>query len=146
MTQNNPDIIVALSNQIDLYSSLKAVCAKHNLTLYNILTPGIIASIDSEVSANPYILSEALSLLETTEHLSVFYAQGYVDRLKASIAKTRCTWKNHSAQVNEESLLQKDLMLEYFVASEEEATYFLDYNPVYLGLYIYILVRTISLQ
>lgn len=146
MTQNNPDIIVALSSQLQQYGSISFIYSKHNLTLYNILTPGIITSVDSEVNRDPYILSEALNLLETTEQLSIFYAPDYVEQLKVSIAKTRSTWKKHSPQVKEESLLQKDLMLEYFITSEDEVIYFLDHNPIYLGLYIYILVRTLSLQ
>ena len=149
MPDYNSEIIVALSNQVERYASLQAVYTKHSLTLYNILTPGTIASIDAEINANPFILSESLTLLESTAHLSLFYSENnsdnFVETIKENLSKLRCSWKNHTDQLNTSETLQVELMGDYFVNSYEEAIHFLDHNPVYLGLYIYILVKTLSL-
>lgn len=149
MPDYNSEIIVALSNQVERYASLQAVYTKHSLTLYNILTPGTIASIDAEINANPFILSESLTLLESTAHLSLFYSEtndNFVETIKKNLSKLRCSWKDHTDQLNLlEKSLQVELMGDYFVNSYEEAIHFLDHNPVYLGLYIYILVKTLSL-
>ena len=144
----NSEIVVALSNQVERYSSLQAVTIKHNLTLYNIFTPGTISSIDSEINANPFILSEAMAFLESATHLSLFYTENddnFVEALKKNLSKLRCSWKNHTDQYNPNETLQTELMGDYFFNSYEEGLYFLDHNPAYMGLYIYVLVKTLSL-
>lgn len=145
MPDYNSEIIVALSNQVERYASLQAVYTKHSLTLYNILTPGTIASIDAEINANPFILSESLTLLESTAHLSLFYSENndnFVETIKKNLSKLRSI---PSVYPDTSETLQVELMGDYFVNSYEEAIHFLDHNPVYLGLYIYILVKTLSL-
>lgn len=145
MPDYNSEIIVALSNQVERYASLQAVYTKHSLTLYNILTPGTIASIDAEINANPFILSESLTLLESTAHLSLFYSENndnFVETIKKNLSKLRSI---PSVYLDTSETLQVELMGDYFVNSYEEAIHFLDHNPVYLGLYIYILVKTLSL-
>ncbi len=147
MPDYNSEIIVALSNQVERYASLQAVYTKHSLTLYNILTPGTIASIDAEINANPFILSESLTLLESTAHLSLFYSENndnFVETIKKNLSKLRSIAPTYGA-FNTSETLQVELMGDYFVNSYEEAIHFLDHNPVYLGLYIYILVKTLSL-
>lgn len=148
MSQYNSEIIVALSNQVERYTSLQRVAAKHNLTLYNILTPGTITAIDSEINANPFILSEAITFLESATHLNLFYTEyeeNFVECVKKNLSKLRCSWKDHTDQFNPSETLQTELMGDYFFNSYEEGLYFLNHNPVYLGLYLYILVKTLSL-
>ena len=148
MPQYSSEIVVALSNQIERYTNIQAVIDKHNLTLYNILTPGTISSIELEINANPFILSEAITFLESAAHLSMLYTddeENFIDTIKKNLSKMRCTWKKHTENFSPTEALQTELMSDYFFNSYEEGLYFLDHNPAYLGLYIFILVETLSL-
>lgn len=149
MSKFNPDLLVVLSNQLSSYGFLKILQEKHALTLYNVFTPGVIGSIDNEVSANPYVLSEAMALLETTAHLSMFYAEhadhDFLVELKRVLVGLRTSWNRTSGHSDNTESLHKDLMEEYFVTSAADFHLFLDHNPVYLGVYLFVYISTMTL-
>lgn len=156
MPRYNQDLIVALLNQVSLYPSLKSLNDKYSLTLYNVFTPTLIAAIDSEIHANPYILSESIGFLETASHLSMFYSHegdhDFVEDCKSKVIALRTQWYTVNNRVltqhNEPQLdsLQKELMEEYFISSDQEFRYFLNHNPFYMGIYLYVLVTTLSME
>lgn len=148
MSAYNTELLLALSNQISVCVALKQLDQKLSLNLFNVLTPGIISAIDGEINANPYLLSEAISLLEVTDQLSAFYTEGggksFITNLKSKLIESRTTWAG-SAQTTDLISLHKELMEEYFVDSGQGMSLFLDHNPVYLGVYLYVYIRILSM-
>lgn len=146
MTLFNPELIVALSEKLDSFPLLKGIVAKHNITLFNVFSPAMIVNIDRAVSANPFVCSEAVSFLEMVTHLSLFYAEDgfdYVESCIGVITKSRTSWVDKSlSNSNMTGVSQSELMGEYFVNSTNDMAGFIARNPMYLGLYIYVMTQT----
>lgn len=149
MAKFNTELLVVLANQITVYSSLRALKEKHYLNFYNVLTPGMISSIDSEVNANPFILSEAITLLESAAHIGHFYESDkevdFISTLKKTASNMRLMWENSNSVYNPSESLHSELMEEYFVTTEDDFISFLENNPAYLGIYLYIFVTTTAM-
>lgn len=147
------DFMVVLCNQLQACPSIKKLSDKNSLTLFNLLTPNYIISIDNEISANPYILSEAMSLLELASQLGTFYSYDFVGCMKETVVDARAVWmsddnKEYRGKVNpdEGACTQQELMQDYFINSAKDMDYFLRNNPVYLGIYIYVYLSAVSME
>lgn len=142
MSKFNPDIMSVLAGQIPNCTSLKALTDKYGLSLYSVLTPSSISSIDAEIGANPFILSEAISLLEVASHLSDLYRQDgettFIAMVERRLVEMRLTWTRFVQTSTDTRTLQQSLMDEYFVDSGNDLPRFLSQNPVYLGIYLYV--------
>jgi hypothetical protein len=149
MPKHNVDLMVVLSNQITACSALKQIDQKFSLNLFNVFTPSMITALDSEISANPYLLSEAMSLLEVTNQLSAFYVQdsssNFITDMRQSLSAARLTWSKRVGNDGSSASIHKELMEEYFVSGESDFNLFLDNNPVYLGIYLYVYVRIVAM-
>lgn len=148
MSKINPDLLVVLSSHVSELTSLEAIAGKYNLSFFNTLSPGIITSIDSEINVNPFIVSEAVSLLELAMQLNSFYSEdgsSFVELLVGNLIVSRISWEKSTSSTNTYDTLQPSLMGEYFVTSGNDLRNFLHTNPVYLGMYLYIYLKSVML-
>ena len=131
-----------LSEKINDYTLLESLRAKYGLTLFTVLSPGNIINIDKEVSANPHLANEAVSLVEMCSHLSLFYAEPSFDYVNESIrifAQSRAVRYNNTGTVAIRSdTIQPELMSEYNIDTTAEAVDFLNSNPILTGVYIFV--------
>lgn len=135
MPRFNEQFLVALKNHAEeSYPTLSQLVEKHGLSFQNLLTATMIGKIDNECTANPNIINESLSLVEVAENLSIFFNEGsqpFTETLLQIISY------NRERSVMKDVCLQEEQMREYFV-SEESARRFLLVNPVYIGIYIFL--------
>lgn len=136
------DFMVVLCNQLQTCPAVKKLKDKNNLTLFNVLTPNSVVMIDNEITANPYILSEAMSLLEMSSQIGTFYSYDFVGSVLKTIVESR--YVPDSAA--KDACTQEELMQDYFINSTEDMHYFIRNNPVYLGIYIYVYLVTLCLE
>lgn len=136
MPKINDQFILAMSEHAkDKYHSLESLVSKTGLTLFNILSPGMISKIDSEINSNYNILNESMSLVEISEFMFSFYKEDdrrFFDFIVDIIGSLR-------ERKNTISCLQDKTMSEYFFT--EGSTNFLYSNPVYVGIYVYIMLQ-----
>lgn len=135
------DFMAVLCSQLQACPAVKKLKDKSSLTLFNVLTPNSIVAIDNEISANPYILSEAMGLLEMASQLSAFYSYDFVATVTKTIIDSRYTPDGNKAACTQEELMQ-----DYFITITEDMRYFLRNNPVYLGVYIYVYLSSVTME
>lgn len=133
---------IALSEKIKDYTLLESLCTKYSLTLFTVLSPGNIINIDKEVSANPHLANEAVSLVEMCSHLSLFYAEpsfDYVNECIRIFAQSRAVrdFDAGTATIRSDAI-QPELMSEYNINTTMEAVEFLNANPILTGVYIFV--------
>ena len=136
------DFMVVLCSQLQACPAVKKLKDKNSLTLFNILTPNSIVAIDNEISANPYILSEAMGLLEIASQLGAFYSYDFVGTVTETIIESRYVPDSD----NKSACTQEELMQDYFINITEDMQYFLRNNPVYLGVYIYVYLSFVTME
>jgi hypothetical protein len=68
-----------------------------------------------------------------------------VSTLRHQAISMRTGWKRRPGYVDNNGSLQKELMEEYFVNSEEDLSLFLEHNPFYMGVYLYVYVRIMAM-
>ena len=148
----NSEILVALATQTSNFPLLAQVKGKHSLTLFNVFSPAVIGMLDMEVSANPYVLSEAMNFLEMAEHLGMFYSFGddhytssFVDTVRQGAVKMRLSWNQSRLREDRRGSLHTELMDEYFVTDGDELGKFLQANPYYMGVYLYLYSTILSM-
>lgn len=138
MSAFNEQLLVAIKNHsVSNYPSMEQLVDKHQITFFNILSASMIGKIDSEITVNQNVTNEALTLMETAQNLSFFYNSGndsFLDKLVQTIVLLR------ERREFAETCLQESIMREYFM-SEGSIAKFLSVNPVYLGVYIYLLAN-----
>lgn len=136
MPRFNEQFLIALKNHAEeSYPTLSQLVEKHNLSFQTLLTATMISKIDNECTANPNILNESLSLVEVAENLSVFFNesnQPFTETLLQIISY------NRERGALRDVCLQEEQMREYFM-NEDGARRFLLVNPVYIGIYIFLL-------
>lgn len=136
MPRFNEQFLIALKNHAEeSYPTLSQLVEKHSLSFQTLLTATMISKIDNECTANPNILNESLSLVEVAENLSVFFNesnQPFTETLLQIISY------NRERGVLRDVCLQEEQMREYFM-NEDGARRFLFVNPVYIGIYIFLL-------
>ena len=136
MPRFNEQFLIALKNHAEeSYPTLSQLVEKHSLSFQTLLTATMISKIDNECTANPNILNESLSLVEVAENLSVFFNesnQPFTETLLHIISY------NRERGVLRDVCLQEEQMREYFM-NEDGARRFLLVNPVYIGIYIFLL-------
>lgn len=136
MPRFNEQFLIALKNHAEeSYPTLSQLVEKHGLSFQTLLTASMIGKIDNECTSNPNILNESLSLVEVAENLSVFFNEGtqpFTETLLQIISY------NRERRVLKDACLQEEQMREYFM-SEDSARRFLLVNPVYIGIYIFLL-------
>lgn len=136
MPRFNEQFLIALKNHAEeSYPTLTQLVEKHSLSFQTLLTATMISKIDNECTANPNILNESLSLVEVAENLSVFFNesnQPFTETLLQIISY------NRERGVLRDVCLQEEQMREYFM-NEDGARRFLLVNPVYIGIYIFLL-------
>ena len=136
MPRFNEQFLIALKNHAEeSYPTLSQLVEKHSLSFQTLLTATMISKIDNECTANPNILNESLSLVEVAENLSVFFNesnQPFTETLLQIISY------NRERGALKDVCLQKEQMREYFM-NEDGARRFLLVNPVYIGIYIFLL-------
>lgn len=144
-------IAVVLSTLIDQYTNIEVLVAKRNLTLSYLFTPGAITAIDAEIAANPQILSEALTLVELATLLGVIFYDmpDFVSKIKEVATSVRSDWRiyrKHNDLPSPTDTLHGDQMAEYFVNDAEEFRRFLEHNPGYVGIYIYVYCSAVTMR
>lgn len=136
MPRFNEQFLIALKNHAEeSYPTLTQLVEKHSLSFQTLLTATMISKIDNECTANPNILNESLSLVEVAENLSVFFNesnQPFTETLLQIISY------NRERGALKDVCLQEEQMREYFMY-EDGARRFLLVNPVYIGIYIFLL-------
>lgn len=136
MPRFNEQFLIALKNHAEeSYPTLSQLVEKHSLSFQTLLTATMISKIDNECTANPNILNESLSLVEVAENLSVFFSesnQPFTETLLQIISY------NRERGALKDVCLQEEQMREYFM-NEDGARRFLLVNPVYIGIYIFLL-------
>lgn len=136
MPRFNEQFLIALKNHAEeSYPTLSQLVEKHSLSFQTLLTATMISKIDNECTANPNILNESLSLVEVAENLSVFFNEGtqpFTETLLQIISY------NRERGALKDVCLQEEQMREYFM-NEDGARRFLLVNPVYIGIYIFLL-------
>lgn len=136
MPRFNEQFLIALKNHAEeSYPTLTQLVEKHSLSFQSLLTASMIGKIDNECTANPNILNESLSLVEVAENLSVFFnetSQPFTETLLQIISY------NRERGALKDVCLQEEQMREYFM-NEDGARRFLLVNPVYIGIYIFLL-------
>ena len=136
MPRFNEQFLIALKNHAEeSYPTLSQLVEKHSLSFQTLLTATMISKIDNECTANPNILNESLSLVEVAENLSVFFNesnQPFTETLLQIISY------NRERGAMRDVCLQEEQMREYFM-NEDGARRFLLVNPVYIGIYIFLL-------
>lgn len=136
MPRFNEQFLIALKNHAEeSYPTLSQLVEKHSLSFQTLLTATMISKIDNECTANPNILNESLSLVEVAENLSVFFNesnQPFTETLLQIISY------NRERGALRDVCLQEEQMREYFM-NEDGARRFLLVNPVYIGIYIFLL-------
>ena len=136
MPRFNEQFLIALKNHAEeSYPTLSQLVEKHSLSFQTLLTATMISKIDNECTANPNILNESLSLVEVAENLSVFFNesnQPFTETLLQIISY------NRERGALKDVCLQEEQMREYFM-NEDGARRFLLVNPVYIGIYIFLL-------
>lgn len=149
MTEDRRELIQAISEKLDSYPQLESLRIRHGLNLFNVLSPAVIVSVDREVSANPSVLTDSVCFLEITRHLSSLYAvndvgYNFVDNCLALAGSSRYSRnsKTGGTYTRDESL-HSDIMSEYFVEGADDVERLFRHNPVFFGLYIYILISSI---
>lgn len=118
------------------YESLRAMTLRHDLTLFNMMTPANISKIDSEISANTQILNEACSFMQMADIMSFFYSDvHFSDLVTEYIVKSRVVQTNSAAPM-------QSTLSEYFMS--QTARQFLEINPHYVGIYMFVFVQSMT--
>jgi hypothetical protein len=139
----SPDILVTVSEMMDMFPHLEGQTRKHSLNLFTVLSLPMIQSLDRELTSSQDLLSEGVQFLELVTQLSVFYttpsAVSYVDE----VVDRLCGIRHTGVKSTDCMSLSSEAMEEYFVSSQENLRATLKANPFLLGLYLYVLVKSI---
>lgn len=136
----NPQFIIDLVAHVQgKYVSLTAIEEKLGLTAFTLFSPANLSKLDGEISANPNIVNEAVSLLEFCDLLSFFYSS---ERLSNAVRDVILQSRTTSKVTENDPILNRTLMREYF--TDESLAKFLDSNPGFVGLYIHLFVINAS--
>lgn len=143
MAQFNAEMVGALSTHVegDAYPALKALKEKMGLSLFSVISPSTFTRLENETASSPNIISEAVSLMELSDVLSLFYQENtevpFSDAIISQISTTRT--RIHRAQMTS---MHASAMSEYFTDDKFQA--FLLANPLFVGLYIYVFLTSIT--
>ena len=136
----NPEFLVVLEKKIDAFECIPSFIQKYSITPTSIASPANIQNLDKEVSANPQLANEAITLVEAVAHLSLFYAESgysYVDAMTEQYVRLRTLHVSSTFDANS-LVMHEDVMSEYNVLSQTDGERFIRSNPVMLGVYIYV--------
>lgn len=140
MPMFNPEFLVVMEKKLDVFESMTSFIQKYAITPTSIASPANIQNLDREVSANPQLANEAITLVEAVTHLSLFYAETeylYLDSMIQQYVRLRTLHLEAGFNTNS-SAMHEDIMSEYNVLSNVDGEKFIRSNPVMLGLYIYV--------
>lgn len=139
----NPEmLLVIIANMEGRYKSLEALINKHQLTLFTVLTPSSVARIENEISGNPNIMNEAVSFMEFCDILSGFHGSHSFYNFIFERMISRRVLQIDSQYQNKAQSINPNVMEEYF--TDESLPTFLQCNPIFVGLYMYVFVLTTS--
>lgn len=143
MAQFNSEMVGALIAHTDdqSYPALKGLKEKLGLSLFSVISPSTFQRLENETASSPNIISEAISLMEICDTLSLFYQENteltFSESIITQISNTRT--RVHRAQMTS---LHASAMAEYFTDDKFHA--FLLANPVFVGLYIYVFLTSMT--
>lgn len=139
----DPEFAIALLAHVDgKYPLLSTMEEKLGLTQFTLFSPANIHKVDGEVSANPNIINEAISLLEFCDVLSIFYSQSkFSDLVRDRILQARASQSTNSAGPTS-PILAMSVMREYF--TDRSLENFICNNPSFLGIYIHIFISKMA--
>lgn len=139
----NPEMLLVIIASIEgKYKSLDAIINKHQLTLFTVLSPSSITRIENEISGNPNIMNEAVSFMEFCDVLSSFHGtESFYSFIFDRIASRRVLEIDGQFQ-NKAQSINANVMEEYF--TDASLPTFLQCNPIFVGLYMYLFVLTAS--
>lgn len=143
MAQFTENLIISLITHAtpEKYPVLDALIKKLELNLFTVVSPSNIQKVEGEAFANPNLISEAVSLLETADALSLFYSEGeetFSQAIMDKIARARTRSQDEAS-----TIIHTEVMREYF--TDTTIRNFLRGNPVFVGLYTYIFATTVSI-
>lgn len=143
MAKFNETMVASLIQHISdgNYPALKNLCQVLNLNLFSCISPSTIQRLESETVTNPNIISEAISLMELCDTLSLFY-QDDVDMTFSEVIIQHIGKLRTRIHMAEMPSMNSTVMQEYFTDSKVEK--WLCANPLFVGLYIYVFLATIA--
>ena len=136
----NPEFLMVMEKKLDVFECIPSFIQKHSITPTSIASPANIQNLDREVSANPQLANEAITLVEAVTHLSLFYAESgysYIDSMVEQYVRLRTLHLSTTFDTNS-LVMHEDIMSEYNVLSQADGEKFIRSNPVMLGIYIYV--------
>ena len=131
---------MVMEKKLDVFECIPSFIQKHSITPTSIASPANIQNLDREVSANPQLANEAITLVEAVTHLSLFYAESgysYIDSMVEQYVRLRTLHLSTTFDTNS-LVMHEDIMSEYNVLSQADGEKFIRSNPVMLGIYIYV--------
>lgn len=139
MSIHNEQLMIALIQHVKSgYVTLHGIVDQLQICPFNALTPTIIEKLAIHIRSNPNILAEAISLKEWSDVMSGFYGS---ERLSETIinyivASRDCNPDWYTRNI----IIETNYMREYFTDAEKLRE-FLNSNPVYVGLYIFVFIK-----